>query len=109
MTHLPDMDVDPAPEIVGEYGEIVEAAKIAGFDKRKKRQYKMGLDYERLQEAILRERVAEGKVEGRAEGRAEGKAEANRETARNMLQMNIDVQTIAKATGLTIEEIQGLQ
>ncbi len=72
----------------------------------------MGLDYERLQEALLREKVAEGREEGRAEGIVEGEAkgreEANRETARNMLQMNLDVLTISKATGLTIEEIQEL-
>ncbi len=116
MMHLAEMDSDPDPSVVGEYGDIVEAAKIAGFDKNKKLQYKMGLDYERLQEALLREKVAEGREEGRAEGivegeakgRAEGRAEANRETARNMLQMNLDVLTISKATGLSVEEIQAL-
>ncbi len=108
MTHLPDMDADPAPEVVGEYGDIVEAAKIAGFDKHKKRLYKMGMDYERMQEAILRERVEEGRAEGRAEGIAEGILEANRENARKMVQLGIDVTLISQTTGLTAEEIETL-
>ncbi len=104
MTHLPDMDADPEPDVVGEYGEIVEAAKIAGFDKNKKRQYKMALDQERLQEAILRERVAEGRTEGRAEGRAE----ANRENAKRLLAKGMSIEDISDVTGLTAEEIQSL-
>ncbi len=100
MTHLPDMDVDPGPEIVGEYGDIVEAAKIAGFDKNKKQRYKMGMDYERMQEAILRERVAEGKAEGRTE--------AYRQVVQNMLSQGIDMQTISKNIGLSLEEIDQL-
>ncbi len=112
MTHLPDMESDPEPEVVGEFGEIVEAAKIAGFDKHKKRQYKMGMDYERLQEAMLRERVAEGRAEGLAEGeakgRAEGRAEANRETARKMLAKGMGIDDIADMTGLTPDEIKEL-
>ncbi len=109
MTHLPDMDVDPEPDVVGEYGDIVEAAKIAGFDKRKKRLYKMGLDYERLQEAILREKVAEGRAEGLAEGEAKGRAEEKRQNALKLLAKGMSIEDIMDVTGLTIEEIQALQ
>ncbi len=72
----------------------------------------MGMDYERMQEAILRERVEEGRAEGRAEGIAEGRAEgileANRENARKMVQLGIDVALISQTTGLTAEEIETL-
>ncbi|MFC4770066.1 Rpn family recombination-promoting nuclease/putative transposase [Effusibacillus consociatus] len=45
----------------------------------------------------------------RIEGaRAEAKAEANAETAARLLAMGIDIQTIAKATGLSVEEIKAL-
>ncbi len=57
MTNLPEMMAEPAPEVVGEFGEIVEAAKIAGFNKDKKRVYKMGMDYEQLQKAIRDNRL----------------------------------------------------
>ncbi len=112
MTHLSEMDTDPAPEIVGEYGDIVEAAKIAGFDKNKKLQYKINMDRERLQEAILRERVAEGRAEGLTEGLAEGRAEgmltASQNIARKMLARGMSVTEIAEFTGLSVKEIEAL-
>ena len=45
----------------------------------------------------------------RAEGRAEGKLEGKLETAKNLLSMGMNIQDIAAATGLTIEEIEQLQ
>ena len=41
---------------------------------------------------------------GREEGAAEGKAEV----ARNMLAMNMNVDVITKATGLSAEEVEAL-
>ncbi|GHS90443.1 transposase [Synergistales bacterium] len=43
-----------------------------------------------------------------AKGKAEGKAEGKSETAINLLRMNIDKDTVSKATGLSLDEIQGL-
>ncbi len=108
MMNLYDMDTAPEPEVVGEYGEIVEAAKIAGFDKNKKRQYKMGMDRERLQEAILRERVAEGRAEGLAEGMEKGRVESSRENALRMLELGMEISVISQVTGLRDEDIRGL-
>ena len=76
----------------------------------------------------LAEGLAEGRAEGLAEGRAEGLAEGRAEgmaqglaqgmaqgleegkllIAKNMLSMEIDVEIISKATGLTIEEVKKL-
>ena len=50
----------------------------------------------------------EGKTEGIAEGRAEGRAEGKADTAHNLKLLGVDVETIAKATGLTEEEISAL-
>ena len=50
----------------------------------------------------------EGVAEGREEGRAEGRAEEKIETARNFKQLGVDLETIAKATGLSVEEIKNL-
>lgn len=51
---------------------------------------------------------AEGIAQGKAEGRAEGKAEANLETARKLKAIGVDLEIIAKGTGLTVEEISKL-
>ena len=51
---------------------------------------------------------AEGRAEGRAEGKAEGKAEGRAEVAKNMKGLDFSVEDIARATGLTREEIASL-
>ncbi len=101
LTHLPDMTDEPSPEVIGEFGEIVEAAKIAGFNKDKKQEYEMGMDHEHLQRAINHQNYIDGL--------AKGKAEEKRETAKNLLTLGVDITTISTATGLTPEEIQSLQ
>ena len=52
---------------------------------------------------------AEGRAEGRAEGKAEGRAEGMLEVAKNLLSMDIPILQIIQATGLTQEQIKGLQ
>lgn len=62
--------------------------------------------YERFWDAVNRENVlAEGKY---AEGRAEGRDERSLEIARNLKGMNLPVSDIAKATGLSVAEIEAL-
>ena len=53
--------------------------------------------------------IKEGKAEGRAEGKAEGKIESKLEIAQNMLNMNMDIKIISKATGLSENEIKNLK
>jgi predicted transposase/invertase (TIGR01784 family) len=50
----------------------------------------------------------EGKLEGKQEGKLEGKQEEKREIALNLLREGVDVELIAKVTGLAIEDIQKL-
>ena len=61
----------------------------------------------------LAEGRASGLVEGRAsglvEGRLEGLKDRSIEIARNLLNLNIDIPTIMKSTGLTKQEILELQ
>ena len=49
-----------------------------------------------------------GHEEGVAEGRAEGREEAKMGTAKNLKQLGVDVETIAKATGLSKDVIENL-
>ena len=49
------------------------------------------------------------KKKGREGGRGEGREEGRREIAVNLLRINLPVQTICEATGLSAEEITKLQ
>ena len=52
---------------------------------------------------------AEGCEEGLEEGREEGHAEEKLSIAKNLLKANADINLIASATGLPIEEIEKLK
>jgi len=52
--------------------------------------------------------LEQGREEGREEGREQGRQEANTEAARKFKLLGVDVDIIAKATGLAIEEIKEL-
>ena len=62
----------------------------------------------RIQNDVLGNARAEGLAEGRAEGLAEGRAEEKLSIARSLKHMRMSDSDIAKATGLTQEEIASL-
>ena len=80
-------------EAVGKLEELVMDPDFAGA-------YDKGAKTEWLLEDM--------RLTGRNEGRIEGKIERNIEIAKNMLQDTDDYGLIAKYTGLSIEEIEGL-
>ena len=47
--------------------------------------------------------------EGEARGLAEGSRQKALETAKNLLQFGLSIENIAKATGLTQEEVEALE
>ena len=53
--------------------------------------------------------LEEGLEEGRLEGLAEGERNAKLETARKLLEENIPIETIAKCTGLSLDEVNNLK
>ena len=68
--------------------------------------YESELIFELDQRGRMNQALRQGKEEGRLEGRIEGKFEANIETAKEMLKDGIDIETIAKYTKLSAEEIR---
>jgi predicted transposase/invertase (TIGR01784 family) len=52
--------------------------------------------------------LKEAKRKSRAEGRAEGRAEEKLSIARGLIKMNMPPTDIAKVTGLSIDEINGI-
>ena len=69
---------------------LIEKGKKLGLDEGKK----LGLD--------------EGEKIGLAKGKTEGKAEMASSIARNLIAMRIPEDDIAKATGLSIDQVQAL-
>jgi len=53
--------------------------------------------------------LAEGRAEGRVEGRAEGRAAGLTDVARSLLKMNMPLEQIITATGLTRAEVEALR
>ncbi|WP_338834358.1 Recombination-promoting nuclease RpnD [Moorella humiferrea] len=71
--------------------------------------YNLELTLEEMQRQALLKGKMEGKLEGKLEGELEGELKGKREVARNLLLLNIDIDTIIKATGLDPEEINALK
>ena len=90
--------------------------EIARFSEEKRIEYDQDMYDERRHMGEINtarrigheEGLAEGREEGRAEGREEGREEAKMETAMKFKQLGVDVETIAKATGLSKDVIENL-
>ena len=79
---------------------LFDAANIATFAPEDKIKYEYAMTTERdIRNQI---RYAE------KHGREEGKAEQRMESARSLKSLGVDIDTIAKALGLTAEEVQAL-
>ena len=65
------------------------------------------------EKAIYRKGIKDGRAEGEAKGKIAGKAEGAKEEkiqiAKNLLKLNVEIETIIEATGLTKEEIEKLK
>ncbi len=64
--------------------------------------------FKQVMEKGIEKGRAEGIEKGKAEGKAEGELNKSRNIAKNLLKMNMSLEQIAQATGLSIEEIQTL-
>ncbi len=96
--------------------EAREKMLFIKMDREEQRAYRRYLDdrviladqiYTARGEAMLEGRE-EGRAEGREEGIAQGHAEERLLIASNLKQNGLSIDVIAKATGLTIEEIEAL-
>ena len=63
----------------------------------------------RMEREAARKELEEATKKALTEGRAEGRAEGMLEVAKNLLSMDIPILQIMQATGLTQEQIKGLQ
>ena len=102
------------------FERLFQVAEVEALPQKEKENYIKDMTTERdiinQREYARKEGIAAGKAEGLAEGEAkglargkiEGKAESQREIAKNFLALGIDPATIAKATGLSEDEVRKL-
>ena len=90
------------------FRKLASIAEVAALSKEDRQKYDESLRKYRDTISVMEGQYQEGKEAGLAEGLEKGKAEGRAEIARNLKQMNLPIQDIIKATGLTAEEIEGL-
>lgn len=90
--------------------EEVTAAEREYWGTPEYRYYQLRAQMDELDRRAIEEtRIKKAEQRGMEQGMAQGMAQAKRETVRNLLRMGVDVRTAAEATGLPIEEIEGLR
>lgn len=107
MKYLKDGTIRPDTTAPG-LSEAREKLKYFSMPPKERMAYDEHLSAVMIQNDVLDSAKLEGKIEGRAEGRAEGRDEERFSIARNMKQLGIPVDVIAKSTGLTSGEIETL-
>ena len=84
-------------------------AKIGKFTAEEYKQYQESLNSMGDYYNIINTAVEDAEKRGREAGRIEGKEEGITETARNLIALGVDVETVARATGLSFDEIEALR
>ena len=79
------------------------------LNEKERAAYQAAWRYESDRVSMLKETEEKALAKGREEGREEGIKEGIINTAKNLITMNIPIENIAKATGLTQEEIAKLK
>ena len=92
--------------------DFLEACRQSNFSEKEQIKYLSdmmnGWDIESARKYAMKEGRAEGLVEGEARGEVRGRAEGKAEVALNLRNAGVDIATIAKASGLSEEEIRNL-
>ena len=83
--------------------------KFSSLDDEDKKKYISNMQTARDTYNQLEYAKKKGREEGREEGLEKGLKQGRREIAVNLLRINLPVQTICEATGLSAEEITKLQ
>ena len=85
--------------------KAISVLEVMNFSEDEREAYEDHLKWLRIETNTLKKMRAEGV----AEGEARGKAERDIEIAKNLLIQNIPLDTISKATGLSIPDVQKIQ
>ncbi len=92
--------------------EARERLEYLKMDRKQRAEYDNHLDILMYQNDVLegakQEGLAEGRAEGRLEGRLEGEKNKASEIALQLKSMGLSIEDVAKATGLTVDEVKKL-
>lgn len=103
MKYLKDGTIRPDTTAPG-LSEAREKLKYYSMSSKERQAYDEHLNALMIQNDVLDSAKLEGKIEGRIEGEIKGKLAV----ARNLKSMNLSIEQITQATGLTPEEIEKL-
>ncbi|MGH9847850.1 MAG: PD-(D/E)XK nuclease family transposase [Blastocatellia bacterium] len=101
LKHLPHLTDRPAKLQERVFSKLLEAAEIGKFNREELAEYENSLKHYRDMKNVIDTAAIEGE--------AKGELKKAIEVARNLLQENLPPSLIAKATGLSEEEIAALQ
>ena len=94
------------------FQKLASISEVGALTREERHMYDHALkkyrDTLNVLDGAVQDGIAEGRAEGRVEGRAEGEQAKMIEIARNMKMMNMRIEDIAKATGLSETEIAEL-
>jgi predicted transposase/invertase (TIGR01784 family) len=101
-------DLQSIPELLKDetFSSAFEVAKFSNLDQKGRDQYEYSLKIIRDNYATQQTAFAEGQAEGEAVGEARGELNANLKTARNLKTLGLNLEQIAAATGLSVEELE---
>ncbi|MDR1962620.1 MAG: Rpn family recombination-promoting nuclease/putative transposase [Planctomycetaceae bacterium] len=111
LKNLPSLEQIPVIFNEEVFKKAFQTAEIAAMPEMEREIYQFELDGYRTYLATIETAEKKGKAKGREEGIAigEAKRQADKiETARNLKHLGVDCETIAKATGLSRNEIERL-
>jgi predicted transposase/invertase (TIGR01784 family) len=90
------------------FKDLFETAKIAKFTKGELEDYEANMRLWNRSKAMLDYATEEGEAKGKAKGIAIGEAKGMKKAAKLMLAEGMSLDVIAKITGLSKDEIEGL-
>ena len=105
LKHMSGMSLKDMPEEAGEFRKLFEVCQMSRLTTMEKNDYEKSIfEYEDVQDALecMRRHSLQ---EGYEQGVQQGKEEALLQTARNFLNLGVSLADVAKATGLSEEEI----
>ena len=95
------------------FGKVGNIAELINMNEEERQKYNISIDSYRSNLSAMKNERDEGRKEGLAKGRAEGfekgLAAGRIEIARNMKQMGVAVEVIARSTGLSESEIEAIE
>ena len=108
LQNLSRLDRQPRYHQTEVFSRLFNQAEIARFSKTELREYEDSLKAYRDMKNSLDNAEEKGIAKGLAKGRAEGKKDKAVEIAKKLLEMDMPIDAIMKATGLSQEEITKL-